>query len=286
MRNTIKIIILFAAIIFAIGGVFNYAKTRIEPPKTPVEYNQYNVDLAKNYDIISNTEDEIETESMYTMLIDRINMYETEGKITLDEKDKNLSKFMNVYTPLFLSTSFKKFNKSNWTNNNHDKMQARVDDLKRKKLSNNKLVLSKSKMDSLNLVNDIINNYNHAKTVANSTSFRSIAASQSTINNAKKYANDKYLSNCTELRNSLNAVTGKIAQSHYSYLNSEVEKLGRYWNFSKNIYTNTLVPSVESAIGEYENSAVALYNSKANTAALRQTATTNIEDAINFYYRQ
>ena len=287
MRNTIKIIILFAAIIFAIGGVFVYAATRIEPPKTPVEYNQYNVDLAKNYDIISNTEDEIETESMYTMLIDRINMYETEGKITLDEKDKNLSKFMNVYTPLFLSTSFKKFNKSNWTNNNHDKMQARVDDLKRKKLSNNNLVLSKSKVDSLNLVSNIINNYNNAKIVANSTSFTTVANARILKENASRYVNDKFLSNNTSLYKSLNSLMGKIGESHRGQLNYRINQLGNYRNVNQAHYLNTLVPNFDRVFSEYKENANSLYGGGfgtiAETNALFAKANQLMEKALVYY---
>lgn len=287
MRNTLKTIILLIAIIAGISSVLFYANTRVVLPKTPVEYNQYNVDLAKNYDIISNTEDEIETESMYTMLIDRINMYETEGKITLDEKDKNLSKFMNVYTPLFLSTSFKKFNKSNWTNNNHDKMQARVDDLKRKKLSNNNLVLSKSKVDSLNLVSNIINNYNNAKIVANSTSFTTVANARILKENASRYVNDKFLSNNTSLYKSLNSLMGKIGESHRGQLNYRIKQLGIYRSSSQTYYLNTLVPNFDRFFSEYKENANSLYGGGFGTIAETNTlfakANQLMEKALVYY---
>ena len=48
MNKTYKIIILFLAIILAVGGVMVYAKTIIDPPKKLKQVDQYSVDLGKN----------------------------------------------------------------------------------------------------------------------------------------------------------------------------------------------------------------------------------------------
>lgn len=123
-------------------------------------------------------------------------------------------------------------------------------------------VLRKTTIDSLTLVENIISDYRQARIISRSTAYKGVSSAQNTINQAKKYANDTYISKCIDLRNALNNVRAGIAQSHYNYISSQVEKLSEYRYYGQQYYENTLVPQVDAAVTEYDNKANALYGAK------------------------
>ncbi len=282
MKNTVKTLILLLAIAVGIGGILIYATTRVGTPKIPIQVNQYKVDLLKNYENLSKTKKETQSDSIYTVVIDKIDVYKAEDKITSSEADINLNEFMNVYAPLFIENSFDKFKKSVWNDNNHNNMLTRSKELKLLKHSDKSPVLSKESINSLNLIDEIIADYHQAQIIANNTSFRSIAEAQSIISKAEQYANNEYLSNCKELSNSLNTVKSKIAKSHYEYINNKVEGLSYYSNYSKSDYYN-LIPDIQDAINKYNTNAMNLYGFKENEEYLTKKINTLIEKAMRYY---
>lgn len=287
MRNTIKTLILFIATIAAIGGVLFYAKTKVEIPKTPPAYNQFKYYIYKNIKILTEKEEEQKTDSIFTIVKDRITIFELEGKITMKEKDESLNEFISVYAPLFAKQSFSKFDKSDWSENNHPKMSSRVIELKAFKLSNNQQVLSSSKIDSLNQINKIINDYNHAWTVANNTKFSTVANARNLKENANKYINNKYLSNCISLNTSLKNLMGKVGESHRDQLNDRINQLSIYNSSSQTYYFNTLVPNFDQLFKDYKESANSLYGgdfgTKTETNTLFAKAARLMEDAVVYY---
>lgn len=287
MRNTIKTFILLMAVIAAISGVLVYANTRVVLPKIPDAINQYKYDLSESVSFLSEKNEQEKTDLMFTIVKDRIEVFEMEGKITIKEKDESLNEFISFYTPLFINQSLSKFNRSDWSVNNHSKMLSRINELKAIKLSNNQRVVNSSQIVSFNLISKVINDYNHAVIIAKNTSYTTAVNAQLIINEAVKYAADQYLSNNTDLRNSLKSVSRKIGESHLNQLNNRINQLGNYRNFNQTHYLNTLVPSFDRLFKDYKENANTLYGGAFGTTtennSLFEKASKLTEDALVYY---
>lgn len=283
MKVTAKILILVLSIALAIGGVMVYAKTRVEPPIAFQPINQFEKDLNQTYSKLRKAESVRQEDSIYVQTIDRISVFEKESRLAAIESDKHRDRLLGCYSPLFLKRCFSKFGNSVWDTADHNYMLLVSNRLKSVKHSDESLVLNKSTLDSLALVEKIISNYRQAKTISRSTSYHGVSSAQNTINQAKNFANDKYLAQCTELRNALNSVKTSIAQSHYTYISSQVEKLSEYKYYSQQYYENTLVPQVDAVVTEYDNKAATLYGSKKDVNILWSRARGYYNEASNYY---
>jgi len=283
MKVTAKILILVISIALAIGGVMVYAKTRVEPPIAFQPINQFEKDLNQIYSKLRKAESVRQEDSIYVQTIDRISVFEKENRLTPIESDKHRDRLLGCYSPLFLKRCFSKFGNSVWDTADHNYMLLVSSRLKSVTHSDKSLVLNKSTLDSLALVEKIISNYRQAKTISRSTSYHGVSSARNTINQAKNFANDKYLSQCTELRNALNSVKTNIAQSHYTYISSQVEKLSEYRYYSQQYYENTLVPQVDAVVTEYDNNAATLYGSKKDVNVLWSRARGYYNEASNYY---
>lgn len=283
MKVTIKILILVLSIALAIGGIMVYAKTRVEPPTTFQPINQFERDLNQTYSKLRNAESVRQEDSIYIQTIDRISVFEKENRLTHAESDQHRDKLLGCYSPRFLKRCFSKFNNSIWNTADHNYMLTISNRLQSVKHSDESLVLQKNTLDSLALVEKIIANYRHAKAISRSTTYRGITSAQSIINQANNFANDKYLSKCTNLRNALNNVKTNIGQSHYIYISSLVEKLSEFRYYGQQYYENTLVPQVDAAVTEYDNKATALYGSKKDVNALWNRAREYYIEASDYY---
>ena len=274
MKVTAKIFILVLSIALAIGGVMVYAKTRVEPPVAFQPINQFEKDLNHLYSDLKKAGAAREEDMIYLKAIDRISVFEKENRLTQAESDKHRDKLIDGYSPIFLKRCFSAFDKSVWI------VSKRLHSVKH---SNGSKVLNKTTIDSLALVENIISNYRQAKNICRSTTYRSVSSAQNTINQAKKYANDTYISKCTDLRNALNNVKTSIAQSHYAYISAQVEKLSEYRFYGQQYYENTLVPQVDAAVTEYDNKANTLYGSKKDVNVLWNRARGYYNEASNYY---
>lgn len=283
MKVTAKIFILVLSIALAIGGVMVYAKTRVEPPTAFKQINQFDKDLNQLYSELKKAGAAREEDMIYLKTVDRISVFEKENRLTQVESDKHRDKLLDCYSPIFLKRCFTAFDKSAWKDLDHSYMLVVSKRLHSVKYSNGNKALNKTTIDSLALVENIISNYRQAKAVSRSTAYRGVSSAQNTINQAKKYANDQYLSKCTDLRNALNSVSTNIAQSHYSYISSQVEKLSEFRYYSQQYYEETLVPQVDAAVTEYDKNATALYGSKKNVNSLWDRAKEHYNNASQYY---
>ena len=283
MKVTAKIFILVLSIALAIGGVMVYAKTRVEPPVAFQPINQFEKDLNHLYSDLKTAGAAREEDMIYLKAIDRISVFEKENRLTQAESDKHRDKLIDGYSPIFLKRCFSAFDKSVWKDLDHVYMLIVSKRLHSVKHSNGSKVLNKTTIDSLALVENIISNYRQAKNICRSTTYRSVSSAQNTINQAKKYANDTYISKCTDLRNALNNVKTSIAQSHYAYISAQVEKLSEYRFYGQQYYENTLVPQVDAAVTEYDNKANTLYGSKKDVNVLWNRARGYYNEASNYY---
>lgn len=283
MKVAVKIVILVLAVTLAIGGVMIYAKTKVEPPIAPHQTNQYLNDLSNCFSSFGKVKNGMQEDSILFVTLNRISIYAQEDKISKKEADDGLDMLLGKYTPLFLKRSFALFKQSTWYENDHRYMLWTINELRKIKHTDGALALKQTTKDSLAQVENIISRYNQARSISKHTNFSGVANAQSTISQARQYANDTWLSNCTDLVRALNNVKPSIAESHYNYAASMVEKLSQYCYFSKEYYDNTLVPQVDEAVSEYDNKASALYGSKKNVDALWNKAKAYYNEASLYY---
>ena len=283
MKVAVKILILVMAVTLAIGGILIYAKTKVEPPLAPKQTNQYLNDLSQSnasLSIISKGEQE---DSILLSALSRTHIFAKESKITNKDADKEIDILLGKYSSLFLKRSLTLFEKSTWNTEDHKDMQNVIGSLLNIKHSDGTDALKKSTRDSLMMVENIISRYNQARAVSKRTHFSGVSNAQSTISQARQFANDSWLSNCTDLVRDLRGVKSSLAESHYNYVSSMVEKLAQYRSFSQNYYDNTLVPQVDAAVTEYDNKASALYGSKKDVNALWNRAKNYYNEASLYY---
>lgn len=286
MKTTSKILILTLSIFLAIGGVLVYAKTIVEPPKALKQRDVYAMDLDEcmaNFNRIERTEQE---DSLFAITADRINVFKSESKISANDADMNLSSLLDRYTPLFLQHSFEKFQQNTWHDSDHRYMLSVISNLKSIKRSDNSSAIAQSTLDSLNLITNIIDKYHRALAVSRHTAFSSCSNAQSAISQARQYAKDAWLSNCSDLVAALNNVKPRLADSHYRYVTAQVEKLQNYKYYSQLYYDNTLVPQVDAAVTEYENKASSLYGTRRDVNVLWNRARNYYNEASSYYQYQ
>lgn len=283
MKTTLKIGILLVALILAVGGIMIYAKTKVNPPTTPKQIDVYGSDLAQCKISIKNASDKESIDSAFFTTIDRVKIYSQEGKIRDTEADKELNDAVGIYMPMYLRRCFETFEQSVWYDSDHVRMLKEIADLRKIKHSDNTDVINNSALDSLNIIVQTIDRYRQACRISRSTSFTGISNAQSVISQAKQFANDKYLSNCSDLKNALISVRSEIAQSHYRYISAQVEKLSQYRYYSQSYYDNTLVPQVDAAVTEYDNRAAALYGQKQSVEPLWARARSYYNQASSYY---
>lgn len=283
MKTTLKIGILLVALILAVGGIMIYAKTKVNPPTTPKQIDVYSSDLAQCKISLQNASKKESVDSIFFTIIDRIRIYSQEGKIRDAVTNKELDDAVGIYMPMYLRRCFEKFEQSVWYDSDHARMLVEIADLRKIKHSDNTNVINNSTQDSLNIIIQTINRYKQARRISKSTRFTGVSNAQSVISQARLLANDKYLSNCTDLKNALNSVRSEIAQSHYRYISAQVEKLSQYRYFGQSYYDNTLVPQVDAAVTEYDNKAVALYGKKQNVEPLWARARGYYDQASSYY---
>lgn len=283
MKVAVKIIILILAVTLAIGGVMIYAKTKVEPPQAPNQTNQYMNDLSKCYNAFGKANNRSQEDSILFVTWNRINIYVQEDRISKKDADNSLDLLLVKYTPLFLKRSFDLFKQSTWYENDHQYMLWTIKELRKIKHTDGLLAMKQTTNDSLTQVENIISRYNQARSISKHTHFSGVLNAQSTISQARQFANDTWLSNCTDLVRALNNVRPSIAESHYNYAASMVEKLSQYRYYSKEYYENALVPQVDAAVSEYDNKASALYGSKKNVDVLWNRAKAYFDEASSFF---
>jgi hypothetical protein len=283
MKVFSKILILIIAVTLAVGGVMIYAKTKVEPPKATPQTNQYLDNLSKSYASFGKTHNADQEDSIFADTWSRISIFVHESKISKTDADKGMDLLVGKYSPLFLNRAFSFFKQNVWYEKDHQYIKNVINTLMQIKHSDGTLALSKTTQDSIAQVEGIITRYYKARAISHYSRFAGVANAQSIISQARQYANDPWLSHCTDLVSSLNNVRSSIGQSHYNHIVAMVEKLAQYRSMNQSYYENTLVPQVDAAVTEYDNKAAALYGSKRDVNVLWNRAKSYYNDASLYY---
>lgn len=283
MKTTIKILILLLAVTCAIGGVMIYAKTKVAPPVAISQSNQYKLDVTGLIAEEKAAEDAKSEDDVFAKAIDRIQIFAKETKMEASEADKSMDRFVGAYSPRFLKRCFAAFSQSEWRDDTHNYILSQSSLLKGLSHSDKTAVLQKSTIDSLNLAASIINDYRDARRVSRVQNFTGYDNARNSISKARTYANNQYLSNCRALLNDLNSVKSRLAKSCYNQVVTKVDELGKYRNYDKSYYDNTLVPQVDQVVTNYDNKAAAIFGSKENVNALWNRAKAHYNNAMEYY---
>ena len=81
----------------------------------------------------------------------------------------------------------------------------------------------------------------------------------------------------------LKVFKSRLAKSCYDQVVSKVDELGKYRNYNKSYYDNTLVPQVDQKVTDYDNKAAAIFGSKENVNALWNRAKAHYNNAMEYY---
>lgn len=272
------------AVSLAIGGVMIFAKTRVEPPVATKSINQFSKKLDDCCATLKKADASAQRDSILTTTISKIKIYVAEEKLEAQSGDKSIDKVLAIYVPPFLKQSFDKFQQSVWNESDHKYMLSVVSNLRSIKYTNKSSALRWQTADSLSIIESVVAKYNKARALSRSTGFYGVESAKSTINQARQYAEDKYLSNCSDLVAALNNVKPSIAQSHYNYISGQVDLLSHYSNYTMDYYHNVLVSQVEEALHEYQDNAEEIYGSGRDISDLWQRARDYYYEASDYYY--
>lgn len=283
MNNTIKILILVFSVAFAIGGVLVYAKTIVAPPIAPRQTNQYINNLNEELNNLLEAKTHLKEDSIFQTSLNKIAIYVSESKISMEEGDLQIDTLLSIYSKLFIKRSFAYFSQSRWVKSKHVYIMSNVSKLRKIRHYDGSSVLPCELSDSLKILEHIISDYDMAKSISCETKFTSVKNARILIDRAEKYAKDPYLSHCSELVHQLNGLKPKIAQSHYEYLQREVERLSQYTQYSQSYFEEILAARVNEEINEYDDNADSLYGTRCDTGELTKKAEQYFSTAIDYY---
>ncbi|MBQ5826168.1 MAG: hypothetical protein IIW46_01650 [Bacteroidaceae bacterium] len=283
--KTIKIIILVLSVTLAIGGVLFFAKDSVDPPIARKDVNQYKGNLKTYYQSLDQTNKPTEKDRIFDNILNKIDIYVAEDKIKPKEGNRQMKELTRRYSTWLLKRSFNTFAGSEWKDDELSYMQGAISKLFNLTDFSRKYPFSRSTMDSLKLVESIISDYNYAWSLANAVSYSDLAQASSTISEAQSLAEREYLSNCTKLVSSLKAVKSKMAESHYNFVNRQVESLSNYrdYYYDQYYFKNTIVSEVQQYITEYENNAENLYGTAKNVSNLWDKAELYCDRANSYF---
>lgn len=283
MKVTVKIFILVVAISLAIGGVMVYAKTKVAPPLAAKSIDQFSKSLSEGIAMFNDATTSVQEDSLFVALTEKTKFYVSEGKLTKEKGNGEISQLSSKYVPLFLKRAMDSFTRSTWYDTDHSYMLSVTEKLRSLKNFHNAQVLSEQSLDSLALVERIISDYKQARAISRHTTYTGTSNAQATISRARQFTKDPYLSHCADLMNALNGVKPAIAASHYNHISAMVEKLSQYRYFTQSYYDNTLVPQVDAVVTEYDKKASALYGTKRDVNTLWNKARSYYTSASEYY---
>ena len=286
MKTPIKILILFTAVIIAVGGVLLYMKIIMEPPLDLGNKNQYTEYLGSLTKEVKNA-DADKMESHFQKVTDITKRFSKENLLSEEQGNKSYSEFILVYAPKFSSWSLNRFRQPAWDADQLSWISSRIDYLNNLKNSSNNPLIAKDAPDTakeFETIKSTIAKYNEAKRLGTS-GFSSLSDSRRKIARAKELAADEYLRNNSSLMASLNSLPSKLEAGHYASLKRQVASMANFRNYSRSSY-NALSDKVLSSINEYRNNASSVYGHVSDVNSLMNQAANHQSNADDYFDRK
>lgn len=287
MSNTgKKILILGIVIAIAIAGILAFYPTIVAPPTDVPVNNLHRSSLEANINGFSDTENTIFNDSIYNVVVDKLEMYKCEGFMTEEEIDYQTKVLVQKYLPIFTKLSHAKFGASTWRESDHKAMLNRIAHLRTLKVDYGETTaVAGSYEEDLRKIEQIISNYKEAKKVATYSTFHSVSDANAKIQSAEKYRTMSPLSNCADLTNKLAAVKSNIGNSHYYQVEAKVNEMANYRNMTEETF-NALMSTTNSKIKEYDNNRSKYGSDAKSTESLKQRAADYARNAKEFFTRK
>lgn len=271
MNKSIKIILLVAAILLAVGGIMAYYKTIVSPPGKLVFKNQFINSDKKDISQVKSANTDLTLDSFFISITHELDLQLANSFLTNQERDELLELFATQYVPTYVSACNSIFNKSVWNEKELQKIKSHISELRGLITTENKIVIQGEANLSLNEVHNVIIAYYEAKKAASAGGYNGIQAAKQKIATAKKYASMSPINNCTDLVSRLNSVPARLEQAHYSYLVGQVERLRPYYNYNQTEYDNIAL-SISEKLDEYKKNAKSTYGRVSDISSLESRA--------------
>ena len=283
MKTPVKILILFVAVVVAVGGVLLYMKIIMAPPIEMGTKNQYTEYLGS---LTQNLKDSAvnDMEQRFQRFSDMNDRLTREELITVEEGQKSYNDFILVYAPKFSDWGINLFRQPEWNGSQLNWMVGRINDLNSIKTGRNESLIAKEAPDTkieFDKIKNIVGKYHDAVALA-SSKYSSLADSKNKIDRSREFLNDEYLKNNTSLRSSLSALPQKLEAGHYASLRSQVGSLGNFERYSRNEYDKHSDKVVQS-IKEYQANANSVYGRSSDINGLISQASTLMLKAQEFF---
>ena len=285
MNKSLKLTILLAAIIVAIGGVLLFIRTIVSPPQDLKFINQYQADLTLDINDFKNVSSD-SLELSFTALYDKAYRYNTESAIDDKAYDKAKAEIIGIYAPKFSNNCFAMLNHSVWPDTELKGMESRIHELRNLTIDDG----AKNIMNNYPEANEkfstilrIIAKYREAKAFTGNSTFRDLSDAKSRISMATQYKKDNYLKNNIDLVNSLTSLPSRIEASHFALLHRMANETANFHHYSQNEYER-YITKVVTAIKEYENNARNIYGTSHNTEGLKNIVRANDNNSSDYYY--
>lgn len=286
MKTPIKILILFAGVVIAVGAVLLYMRVIMSPPLEMARGNQY---LEYMGNTIENFKDSTmsDPEQTFLRVSDLTDRFNREKKITEEEGTKSYGEFILVYAPKFVDWSKQRFRQPEWNDSQLDFIVGRVDFLKGVKGEKDATIIPEKAPETakeLEEMKEVVGKYRQARKIA-SSGFTSLADSKTKISQSKEFLQDPYLQNNVSLRNSLTSLPERLEAAHFASLRSQVSSMANYQSMNRNSYNN-LSDRVLKSIKEYQANAGNVYGHSSNVSELMSQASRHQAAAEDYFDRR
>ena len=286
MKTSVKILILFLAVVIAVGGILLYMKIISAPPMKMGDKNQYTEYLGS---LTSTLKDSVgnkaeDMEYLFQKAADITDRFNQENLITTDEGVKSYGDFILVYAPKFSQWCLVQLRQPQWNNEQLNWMAERIDFLNGVKNTGNEALLKKenpSTSADLDTVKNTVAKYHEALQIA-AGGFKSLEDSRSRISRSKSLMNDQYLRNNASLMSSLQGLPSSLERGHVASLKNQVASLANYKNYNQDSY-NTLSDRVYQSISQYQANASSTYGHTSDISDLRRQASKYMSDAEDYF---
>lgn len=283
MKISIKIFLLLLFIVAAVGGVLIFIKTQVAPPGNVTFHDQYSAPLAATVSTVGDKPFPDNSDN-FRQAYHKIMFMYGEGIIADPQADSLIMKIDTVYGNSLVDYAYRLFNSPEWPEERLQLISNTIEDLRMDHLSHGEPAISASLENNFYNVDVVIANYRAAWEFTGDTVFRNLSDATQRINTIENYRLRPYLSNNNDLMAALDAMPRAINRSHYNYLESEINKLGTYRNYSENDYNRIVQPQVERATNEYISTTI-YGNNKIPMDPLRAKAERLILEASEYYDR-
>lgn len=270
MNNLSKILVLLFAALLAVGAVLYFVKTMLDPPAPVIAENGYVTLIDEAVNEYSESRQSSYEES-YRPVLDRIERFHTEGRLTGKEYDRTRCELAAIYAPRLAQDCYRRLMMS-WDDNDMDEMENRIYRLLNQRLyAGGGAVADRDSesASSLHEIADVLKLSREARNMCAAPSYISLADSRLKMAKIRSFLNNDYLKHNTSLVNGVRDYGSKLGEQHYRALTGLVDALAACMVMSDDEFSQQYSEAV-AAINEYDTNASAVYGTAISTEPLRQ----------------